>query len=158
MTDEAMQEGTEPAVVEKVEINYIHHENPHLDRGPEGFVTANVTDPNVPKTKHEVHMPTATNEEEAKKFYNSNMAAIFNASIRQLLTRPDWKQCLLDDPTGDSLQALADSYEIGKVSARAGTSKKAGQFDEVTLMVAEILEIDPSEVGMAEIKLALNKD
>jgi len=120
-----------------------------------GF-TASATD------KYEIVWPIPANDEEAKDRYDCTIQDLVEAGIRQLSTRPNYKEAgFFTDkdkenygelrPGGhEAMQELADSYKIGV--RKAGVSQKA-TVKKVKTAEAELdMSFDDMVKKLAELK------
>lgn len=126
---------------EKREIEHIAGIKP--DDG-KTYLHTNIGFDRAADTKYEIYwlLPTTDIIEELKALseecqdrYDCDLAALIESGVRQLTTRPDYKEVGFDEdgdlkPEGHAnMQAMADNYKVGARVAGEGVKSKAKKLD-----------------------------
>lgn len=133
----------------KTEITYIAGENPHADRGNEGWLSTAVKLNDKKEEKFEVYWPRPFGDDLAsiesleafcQKHWETGLSTLIDAGIRQFMTRPTYRN---PDADGDHkyAQEAADNYRPGRATSGGPTQK-------VKVQKYNALEEQASSLGM----------
>lgn len=115
-------------MAEKREIEHIAGDKP--DDG-KTYLHTNIGFERSSEVKYEIYWLIPTTDEEAKNRYDCDLATLVESGIRQLTTRPDYKEVGFSPegelkPQGHELmQQHADNYKVGARVAGEGIKSKA---------------------------------
>jgi hypothetical protein len=118
-----------------------------------GF-TAGVND------RFEVYWLIPDSDEEAEKAYKCKLKDLVEAGVRQLSTRPNYKDVgfaedgSLKEGGHEAMQVMASGYEMGRRVAGPGAKQQAAKMKAITAGLAE-LGIDADAMGTDEIIAAV---
>lgn len=119
-------------MVERREIEHIAGIKP--DDG-KTYLHTNIGFARSSDVKYEVYWLIPTSDEESKERYDCNLDTLIESGIRQLTTRPDYKEVgfsengELKEGGHEAMQAMADNYKVGARVAGEGVKSKAKKLD-----------------------------
>lgn len=119
-------------MAEKREIEHIAGVKP--DDG-KTYLHTNIGFDRAADVKYEVYWLVPTSDEECKARYDTDLATLIEAGVRQLTTRPDYKGVGFTDSGElkegghEAMQEHADNYKVGARVAGEGAKSKAKKLD-----------------------------